>query len=128
MGDLRTSMIKIQVAEDELIWNGASSGKYTPKEGYNFLSAQNYDVRPEWWWQKIWKFHCPPETRLFWCCVLENKVPCWENLIKRGFNSLGWCALCRNAGESTAHLFLSCPYCVEVWKESCALLRLNPTC
>ena len=57
IGALRLSMINLRVEEDVLIWNGASSGKYTPIEGYIFLSAQNYDLQIEWWWQKIWKFH-----------------------------------------------------------------------
>ena len=76
IGALGLSMIKLREEEDVLIWNGASCGKYTPKEGYIYLSAQNYELRTEWWWQKIWKFHCPPKMHLFWWCVLENKVPC----------------------------------------------------
>ena len=128
IGPLQLSMINLRMEEDVLIWNGASCGKYTPKEGYIFMSAQNNDVHIEWWWQKIWKFHCPPKTCLFWWCVLENKVPCWENILKRGFIGPGWCALCRNAKETTAHLFLSCSYCVVVWGESCTLLGLDPMC
>ena len=69
-----------------------------------------------------------PQNASFLVVFLENKVHCWENLIKRGFNGLGWCALCRNAGETTLHLFLSCPYYVEVWVECCKLLGLGPAC
>ena len=52
-------------------------------------------------------------------------MPSWENLTRRGLIGPGWCALYRNEEESTSHLFLSCPYCVEVWKEVCMCLKLN---
>ena len=93
-----------------------------------YLSALNYEQGTEWWWKKIWKYHCPPKTRLFWWCILEDKVPCWDNLHKRGFKGPGWCALCQNTRESAKHLFLSCTFCVEVWKESCAMLGIDLVC
>jgi len=55
-------------------------------------------------------------------CVLENKAPTWDNLQKRSFQGPGWCVLCKRAQESVSHLFLSCSYSVEVWKECSALV------
>ena len=43
IGALIFSMIKLREDEDALIWNGASCGKYTPKEVYIYLSALNYE-------------------------------------------------------------------------------------
>ena len=59
---------------------------------------------------------------------MENKVPVWENIHKRGFIGPRWCALCRAEGEYVVHLFLKCTYCVEVWSECCKLLGLGPEC
>ena len=50
-------------------------------------------------------------------CILENKVPTWDNLQKRNVYGPGWCCLCKNAVESTTHLFLQCRFVAEVWKE-----------
>ena len=74
----------------------------------------------------MWKIHSPPKTRLFLWCVLENKVPTWDNLQKRGFQGSGSCVLCK--AESVIHLFLTCPYCVQVWKECVKLLGLGLEC
>ena len=53
LGALILSLVQLREEEDELIWNEASCGKYTPKDGYINLNAQNNEQRTEWWWKKI---------------------------------------------------------------------------
>lgn len=98
------------------------AGIYTPKEGYIKLSTE-VDPREEvWWWRPLWKLKCPAKTKLFMWYVLENRVPTWDTLQKRNFQGPGWCVLCKREQESITHLFLSCSYSVEVWKESSTFL------
>ena len=99
IGLLQLSLVQLWEGDDELIWNAVPCARYTPKGGYIYLSLVGNDQRMVWWWKKIWKFHCLPKSRLFWWCVLENKVPIWENLHKQGIIDPRWCALCRAGGE-----------------------------
>ena len=63
------------------------------------------------------KIKIPLKTRVFMWCVLENKVPTWDNLQKRCFQGPGWCALCHDDGEFVSHVFVCCAYITEVWRE-----------
>jgi hypothetical protein len=122
---LKFSQIRLSDSEDELIWDPAPSGIYSPKLGY---LKSNSDLGPQesvWWWRKLWKVKSPTKTRLFMWNVLQNKVPTWDNLQKRNFVGPGWCTLCKSKGESSLHLFLNCRFIIKVWKEISRLLNLH---
>lgn len=111
---------------DELIWDYDLHGSYTPKLGYQRLIVDLLGRPTVWWWKRIWKFKCLAKTRLFMWCVLENKVPTWDVLQRRCFAGTGWCPLCKNELENMSHLFISCPFSVQVWAE--VSRRLNHGC
>jgi hypothetical protein len=115
--DLKRSQIRLRDCEDELIWDSAPSGIYTPKDGYTRLNLDLFQREPVWWWKKLWKLKCPAKTRLFMWNVLSNKVSTWDILQKRNNHGPGWCYLCKSEGESTLHIFLECRYIKEVWNE-----------
>ena len=73
----------------------------------------------------MWRLKCPAKTKLFMWCVLNNKVPTWDILQKRSFQGPGWCVLCKRELESTLHLFLTCSYILDVWKEITILVGFN---
>ena len=125
---LNQSQVQLRDREDVMIWDSAPRGKYTPKGGYLKLSEIGFEREAKWWWKKLWKIHSPPKTRLFLWCVLENKVPTWDTLQKRGFQGQGSFVLCKAEEESVNHLFLKCAYCIEVWKECVKLLGLGLEC
>ena len=58
-------------------------------------------------------------------CVLNNKVPTWDMLQKCSFQGPGWCVLCKKELETTYHLFLSCCFSIEVWKEVSSVVGFN---
>ena len=128
IGVLNQTQVQVWDREDVLIWDSALGGKYTPKEGYLKINAFGFERGLAWWWKKLWNIQSPPKTRIFLWCVLENKVPTWDNLQERGFQGPGWCALCRDKGESVTHLFLKCPFCKQVWKECVKTLGLGLEC
>jgi len=119
---LELSNLVLTDEEDSLVWEADPGGKYSPKAGYIFLSSDAEPRAQAWWWKSLWKLNCPAKTKLFMWCTLENKVPTWDNLQKRSFQGPGWCVLCKRAQESITHLFLSCSYSVDVWKECSTLV------
>jgi hypothetical protein len=80
---LNISQIRLRDCEDELIWDSAPSGTYTPKLGYLKLNSDLGQRETVWWWGKLWKIKSPAKTRLFMWNVLNNKVPTWDILQKR---------------------------------------------
>jgi len=123
--NLVQSNIMLNDEEDSLVWEEDPGGKYTPKAGYIVLSSEEVQREQVWWWKSLWKLECPAKSKLFMWCALENKAPTWDILQKRSFQGPGWCVLCKRASESIDHLFLSCSFTVEVWKE-CSVLVGSP--
>jgi hypothetical protein len=70
-----------------------------------------------WWWKKLWKEKSPPKSILFMLLVLNNKVLTWEMLRKRKWEGPNVCLLCKNSEETIVHLFLTCTYSQQIWRE-----------
>lgn len=103
---LHESHIKIKEGQDELIWSQAENGIYSLKTGYLILNLHKKPVNTPSWWRSIWKLSAPPRTKIFFQCILRNKVPTGEQLTHRAFHGPTWCILCKGSTESTKHLFL----------------------
>jgi hypothetical protein len=54
--------------------------------------------------------------------MLNNKVPTWNNMKKKKKEGPKWCTLCKADEESVSHLFIFCPFAVQVWKPCSDLL------
>jgi hypothetical protein len=65
------------------------------------------------------------KIKLFNWLLVEDKVLSWKNLQKRGWNGPGICCLCKNHGESTKHIFLTCHFTRTVWAELKKTLNLE---
>eukprot|EP00253_Pinus_taeda_P004035 PITA_04035 len=77
---LKESHIRIKEGQDELIWSQSDFGYYTPKAGYSLLISHKKPDTLLNWWQNLWKMSASPRSKLFFWCVLWNKVPTGENL------------------------------------------------
>jgi hypothetical protein len=75
---LQTSHIRIIDREDELIWQNASHGQYTPKLGYIQLNLELYHRESKWWWKGLWKIMCPLKAKIFMWCALNSKAQTWD--------------------------------------------------
>ena len=115
---LQSSHIWIFDRTDELIWEKAQHGKYTPKLRYQQLCLQHFQENQKWWQKGIWNLKCPLKAKIFTWCTLANKIPTWDHLQKRQIIGLGWCSLCKDNEENTNHLFLSCIFSKQVWEHS----------
>lgn len=111
--------------EDTLVWEVDPGGVYSPKAGYLALCTGLTQRVAVWWWKPLWKLKCPAKTKLFMWCILYNKASTWDVLQKRSFQGPGWCVLCKKELESSMHLFLTCPYILDVWKEVSILIGFN---
>lgn len=78
---------------------------------------------PSWWAKSLWKLKCPKKARLFFWCVLKQKIPTWDVLQARFKQGPGRCPLCKDDSETIHHLFLGCPFTKRVWKEVSNLLK-----
>jgi hypothetical protein len=122
---LKATHVRIIVREDELVWKHAEHGTYTPKLGYIHLNFDFLQRDPKWWWKGLWKSRFPLDIQIFISCILGNKISTWDRMKKRKIEGPGWCSLCRNEEEIMAHLFLSCPFTLWVWKEFSSFSNLN---
>lgn len=109
------SHIRITEGPDELIWNQAENGIYTPKDGYNQLISHKKPDVLDIWWHNIWKYPAAPRSKLFTWCVLRNNIPTGEQLMHRVQHGPTWCVLCKKASESTKHLFMRCSITQNLW-------------
>ena len=82
---LQSSHIRITDKVDELIWEHAQHGHYTPKTGYQQLCFQHFQQDQKWCQAGIWKLKCPLKEKIFMWCTLANIIPTWEHLQKRQF-------------------------------------------
>jgi hypothetical protein len=63
----------------------------------------------------IWSNDIPPSKSLIVWRFMLNKLPTDENLSERGCNMPSICSLCAKQMETSFHLFLECPYAVNIW-------------
>eukprot|EP00253_Pinus_taeda_P010347 PITA_10347 len=123
--ELHRSNVRIKSDSDVLLWAHGKTGHYSPKEGYAYLMDQKGWAAPEWWSKKLWKLKCPLKSRVFLWCLLKKKVPTWDILQSRFFIGPGRCPLCKVAGETINHLFMSCPVSTCIWGELIKMLNIR---
>jgi len=87
-------------------WN-EKIGKLIAKGAYDAIRFLIEEVQTKWWFNAIWKWFSPLNVKLFFWLVLENKILTWDNLVKRGRNGPGRCALCNEVEEYVFHLTVS---------------------
>lgn len=122
---LSESHIRIKEGPDKLVWSLAENGIYTPKAEYLNLISHKQPEQTKVWWKSIWKLVSPPRTRLFFWCILRNKVPTGESLSHRSFHGPHRCVLCKNSSESTVHLFLQCETLSNLWQIISSSIHLS---
>jgi hypothetical protein len=69
-------------------------------------------------WNSLWNNDNPPKVNSFCWIVVHDKLLTGENILKRNIHGPFRCEMCRNAQETSQHIFLHCPYVISVWKAS----------
>jgi hypothetical protein len=113
--------------EDQIIWILESSGEYSARSAYTIqFSGQMLSNFPK----LVWAPWAPPRCKFFLWLLLQNRVWTAARLQLRGWKNNYFCALCERSLETSAHLFIECPFSRKVWElvaswSNCA--NLHPT-
>jgi hypothetical protein len=100
------SSIQYSKEEDVIIWQFASSGKY---------SVQTlYDVVKQVYTPIVWKISVPPRLHIFLWLLANNKVLTRDNFLKRRELNDVSCLFCTEI-ESVNHLLFGCCVATVLW-------------
>ncbi|CAN1127140.1 Putative ribonuclease H protein At1g65750 [Linum perenne] len=106
---------------DTPIWHFSRHGNLTVSSAYrvwidSFSDLGQYNAEGPW--DKLWKVHAPPKTKIMAWRLMRNIVPTREALTRRHINTPGGCGMCDHDTESVWHLFLDCNYAKACWEKA----------
>lgn len=77
------------------------------------------------WAKTIWHIAIPPSKSFSVWRLLHNKLPTYDNLIKRGSWFPSICDICGASQETSSHLFIYCPFATDIWHWLGSILNVN---
>lgn len=81
---------------------------------------------PESVWKQIWENFSIPKINFFYWTLFHNKILTGDNLCRRNIAGPHRCVLCKNALETTVHMFIDCEYAQKAWTSFLTGLNLRP--
>lgn len=108
-------VIILSDANDELIQTRNISGKYTIKDGYNYLLVAK-DLST-WPYKFFWHMACLLKAGDFAWLAVQDRVLTGMRLDRLGITAVFSCVFCNKNLESSKHLFLHCDfaYACQQW-------------
>uniref|UniRef100_A0A2N9JBN0 Reverse transcriptase zinc-binding domain-containing protein n=1 Tax=Fagus sylvatica TaxID=28930 RepID=A0A2N9JBN0_FAGSY len=97
---------------DGLKWKCSKAGVFDSRSFYAALNERPGVVFP---WKSVWKAKAPPRVAFFICTATWGKILTFDNLMQRGYTTVGWCCMCQCDGETVDHLLLHCPAIQSLW-------------
>ncbi|GJN29935.1 hypothetical protein PR202_gb18201 [Eleusine coracana subsp. coracana] len=64
----------------------------------------------------IWKNRAPSKVQFFGWLMVQERVQCKANLLKKSIVDNDTCEVCANAREDTNHIFFQCSFACEFWR------------
>lgn len=101
--------------EDVLAWSPNPLGVYIVASRYKVLLSHRMNGEEVQWWKKVWNKFPWPKCNCFVWMLAWNNCLTWDNIHKRGFHGPSICVLCGAAEEESSHLFLHCPFAIQIW-------------
>ncbi|XP_021860920.1 uncharacterized protein [Spinacia oleracea] len=81
---------------------------------YKFLHPVGAQVG---WKRLICNSHASPKSTFIMWLAVQNRLATKDRLIRWQLNIDGTCGLCQLESESLEHLFFSCSYSKEIWRQ-----------
>ena len=97
---------------DKLVWRSYRKGIFDSRSFYHVLHVPTEICFP---WKSIWGVKAPHRVAFFMWMVAWGRILTCDNLKKRRFVLVGWCCMCKDADETTNHLFLHCSVARKLW-------------
>ncbi|WVZ61798.1 hypothetical protein U9M48_011614 [Paspalum notatum var. saurae] len=91
----------------------AAGGKLRTGALYRVLRDAQRPPSPET--KFIWGSGSPPRVQFFIWLLTQERVQCRANLARKCVVDSADCELCPGVPETTAHIFLECPFAVSFW-------------
>ena len=100
------------LGEDKMCWIPSKHKGFRVSDYYKILVGNTFLGFP---WKSIWKQKIPSRVAFFVWTAALGKCLTIDNLRKRKVWILDWCYMCKRNGESIDHLFLHCPFAMDLW-------------
>ena len=97
---------------DTLVWSHSTVGKLSSKLAFDFLKPAAPHLP---WADLIWKGCIPPSNLFTFWRMMHRKMPTDENLWAQGCVIVYACCFFLSKDETSDHLFLQCPFAIELW-------------
>ncbi|XP_048502659.2 uncharacterized protein LOC125498486 [Beta vulgaris subsp. vulgaris] len=108
-------------SSDSLLWPFTTSGQYTTKSGYFFLSrntdicSMNVPLNLKFF-RILWGLRIMPKWKIFLWKLCHNGIATSANLSSRGLAISDTCPQCNLAPETSQHIFRSCHLATILWQ------------
>jgi hypothetical protein len=116
--------ITLSDLEDKWRWKPDEEGEFSVKSTYALISnlsagRGNWDDNLAAAFKALWNCPAPSKVLGFSWMLLHNKIPTKDNLLRRqiinGNDQL--CVFCGTELETSVHLFIYCPFALNVWEK-----------
>ena len=97
------------------VWGWGPTGSYSVAIGYNVILNYPSTTHNAKFWKHVWQSPRILKVIFFTWILRHQRALTGENLIKRGFFGPFWCCFCKQASESSAHIFVNCWYTQKAW-------------
>ncbi|XP_061361919.1 uncharacterized protein LOC133305695, partial [Gastrolobium bilobum] len=101
--------------QDRVIWTSSSSGLFTIKSAYDYLSRSDY-VAGSSRWDLVWHWEGPQRIKFFLWLLFGNKLLTNAVRVRRNMTNIAVCPRCHSSVEEDNHAFRQCSWVREVWK------------
>ena len=101
---------------DTLLWSHSNFvGHISAAIGYDcifedFIAGDHLPV-----FYSLWKLNIPTKLVCFSWLLGNGKILTWDHLQSRGYSGPSWCVHCECNYEDVMHLFLHCPFSMQIF-------------
>ena len=113
---LEYNRIRLNDLRDKLLWSHSNFvGPLTAAKGYDCIILNSCLEERNPVIDSLWTLNIPTKIACFIWLLVKGRILTWEQLQSRGFHGPSRCVLCERNSENILHLFLVCPFTVNIF-------------